>query len=300
MFLIAGGQFDTNITALADRLDARGVASHALLIGPTDEPRLHIDLDREILQVNGKTLTPSACFIRQDVFLYPTPDIGRAQVKAQNWYCAIRGWIEACPDTRLFNRSATLRENNKIFNLVTARQCGLRVPPTIVANDLTAFAAEAERLIEKPVAGGEYTAHLRDSIASESRSGPRFVQPRLACPEYRIYRIGPALMAFELRSEELDYRRTQQVTLTPVAVPDGVARPLTSLCDRLDLDFAAADFMLDDDGRLNFLEINSQPMFAAFDRAVEGRLCDAIIDALLDSTALDAAAHRTARRVAVG
>lgn len=284
MFLIAGGQFDTNITALVERLNARGIAHHALLIGPGDEPRLRIDLDQQTFQVDGQTITPSACFIRQDVFLYETPDIGRARVRAQNWYSAIRGWTEACPEIRLFNRSSTLRENNKIFNLVAARQSGLRVPPTVVTNDLTAFASDSDRLIEKPVAGGEYTALLCDKLTSGS-AGPRFVQPRLMRPEYRIYRVGPTLMAFELRSDELDYRRTQRVTLTPVPVPNGIAQPLIRLCDRLDLDFAAADFMLDDEGRLNFLEVNTQPMFAAFDRAADGGLCDAIIDALQDGAA---------------
>jgi hypothetical protein len=32
------------------------------------------------------------------------------------------------------------------------------------------------------------------------------------------------------------------------------------------------------DGEWTFLEVNSQPMFAAFDKAADGRLCDAILD----------------------
>jgi hypothetical protein len=33
-------------------------------------------------------------------------------------------------------------------------------------------------------------------------------------------------------------------------------------------------------GEFVFLEVNSQPMFAAFDRVSGGKLCDAIIDHL--------------------
>lgn len=287
MLLIAGGQQDPNLDVLLRRLRARGIAHRALLVGPRQEPCLRIDLERETFELDGQVLAASGCFIRQDVFLYPAPDVGAAHNLAQNWYSAIRGWFESRPETRLFNRFVTLRENNKIFNLLAARQCGLRVPPTIVTNDLAGCGASAGAMIQKPVAGGEYTALLSESLAggAPARIGPRFVQPRLERPEYRVYRIGPALMAFRLASDELDYRRTQQVTITPVPLPAGIAQPLTRLCDRLQLDFAAADFMLDGSGRATFLEVNSQPMFAAFDRAAEGRLCDAIIDALSDAPA---------------
>ena len=72
----------------------------------------------------------------------------------------------------------------------------------------------------------------------------------------------------------------QPVTLTQVEVPQPEGAALTRLCNRLGLDFAAADFMTDADGSLVFLEVNSQPMFAAFDRVADGALCNAIIDHL--------------------
>lgn len=70
------------------------------------------------------------------------------------------------------------------------------------------------------------------------------------------------------------------MTLAEAEVPQPEGAALTRLCDRLGLDFAAADFMTDRDGRRVFLEVNSQPMFAAFDRVAGGALSDAIIDAL--------------------
>ena len=39
--------------------------------------------------------------------------------------------------------------------------------------------------------------------------------------------------------------------------------------------------MRNKDGAYCFLEVNTQPMFAAFDAVIGGRLCDAIIDHLV-------------------
>ncbi|MDO5613993.1 MAG: hypothetical protein Q4G14_12240 [Paracoccus sp. (in: a-proteobacteria)] len=135
-----------------------------------------------------------------------------------------------------------------------------------------------DTLIQKPVAGGEYTALIAD--LPQGAHYPRFVQRRLNRPELRVYRIGDAVMGFWLNSPDLDYRRAQTAELTVAEVPCDLADGLVALCDRLELDFAAADFMADDAGELLFLEVNSQPMFAAFDRVAQGLLCDAIIDHL--------------------
>jgi hypothetical protein len=283
MILIAGGQNDPNLAVLVQRLATRGVAFRTLLVGADTPPSLRIDVQERSLELNGELIRPTGYFIRQDVFLYDAPDIASAHAQAHNWFHAIRGWAESCEGARVFNRRTSLRENNKIYNLIEAINAGLRVPRTIATNDFQEFAERHDTLIQKPVAGGEYTTLLSELIGESDAAidrVPRFVQPRLDRPEYRIYRIGLRLMAFELQSPELDYRQTQTATIKPVPVPDNVGSKLLNLCDRLELDFAAADFMVDENGELNFLEVNSQPMFAAFDRKVDGSLSDAIIDHL--------------------
>jgi hypothetical protein len=287
MFLIAGGQFDPNMKALSDNLVRRGIPFYNLLVGPDSDLRLRIDIQTNSFELNGEQILPTGCFIRHDVFLYQTDNIPAARASALNWYQAVRGWLVSQPSVRLFNRYSYLRENNKIQNLLLAQETGLAIPRTIVANDLAGFGAQVAPLVQKPVAGGEYTALLSDlqRQSETARSYPRFVQPRLNRPEMRIYRIGPKLIAFWLHSSELDYRRTQDVEIQPASVPTAFGEKLVQLCDRLELDFAAADFMADDDGELRFLEVNSQPMFAAFDRTVEGQICNAIIDHLSESTA---------------
>lgn len=277
MILIAGGQGDPSMAVLAERLTQRGIDHLDLLLGPDRDFDLRIDLQSNSLSINGQTVRPAGCFIRHDVFLYETADPGAAHARALNWYQAIRGWCAAQPEVRLFNRHSIMRENNKIENLLAARQIGLAVPHTLVTNDFSDL-RDDDSLIQKPVAGGEYTAMVRD-LPPDARC-PRFVQPRLNRPEMRVYRIGGAVMGFWLTSPDLDYRLAQTAELTVADVPADLAERLVQLCDRLNLDFAAADFMADDSGELMFLEVNSQPMFAAFDRVAEGRLSDAIIDHL--------------------
>lgn len=282
MILIAGGQFDPNMKALSDQFIRRNIPFDNLLVGPDWNPRLQINFQENTFKLNGKEISPIGCFMRHDVFLYKTDNVPAAQASALNWYQAVRGWLVSQPSVRLFNRYSYLRENNKIQNLLLAQTVGLPIPETVVANDFSDFDTQADTLVQKPVAGGEYTGLLSDlqQNLETALSYPRFVQPRLNRPEMRIYRIGPKLIAFWLHASELDYRRTQEVEILPTSVPTVIREKLVLLCDRLELDFAAADFMAADDGELQFLEVNSQPMFAAFDRVVGGQVSDAIIDHL--------------------
>lgn len=277
---IAGGQPDPNMQVLADRLAARGIPFTNLLTGPEARHDLRIDLQAGTMMLNGHPIRPSGCFIRHNVFLLKSEKLDTAQAAALNWYHAILGWLTSQPSVRLFNRHTYLQENNKIRNLLLARQVGLAIPDTLVTNDFAEFGGKDKELIQKPVAGGEYTSLIGD-LARDGIPYPRFIQPRLNRPEMRIYRIGTKLLAFRLQSPDLDYRRTQDVQLAQVPVPAELGAKLTRLCDMLDLDFAAADFMMDHDGNMVFLEVNTQPMFAAFDRLSGGQVSDAIIDFLI-------------------
>jgi len=84
-------------------------------------------------------------------------------------------------------------------------------------------------------------------------------------------------------SPELDYRTTQNCRVESLdLLPAELPARLSTLLDKLGLDFAAADFKTSPDtGELMFLEVNTGPMFAAFDRASNGLLCDAMVRALL-------------------
>jgi len=281
MLLVAGGQLDPNIGILLRRVLERKLNFRDLLVGPQLQPRLSIDVRSGNLTLEGESIQPSGCFIRHDVFLQQKTGSAADSTAALNWYYAVRGWSTVHSDVQLFNRNSYLSENNKIENLCLALKCGLQIPDTIVTNDFSIVSSPG--WIQKPVAGGSFTTTLDDFLneSSVNRSDfPRFLQRRMQRPELRVYRIGSTMVAFTITSPDLDYREAHRAVIELAEVPSNVASGLLVLTDKLGLDFAAADFMRDEAGDLRFLEVNSQPMFAAFDRVANGSISDAIIDFL--------------------
>ena len=83
MILIFGGRHDPNIAVLADRLAARGMPFIDLRIGAEANPRLRIDLARQVFEVDGEAVPVTGAFLRHDVFLYPTEDVAGAAASGQ-------------------------------------------------------------------------------------------------------------------------------------------------------------------------------------------------------------------------
>ena len=62
-----------------------------------------------------------------------------------------------------------------------------------------------------------------------------------------------------------------------VPPPPELVEAMTKLTDKLGLDYAAADLKTNPrNGRLEFLEVNTMPMFTGYDDAAKGKLSDAI------------------------
>jgi hypothetical protein len=281
MLLVAGGQDDHNIGRLLRRVLARKIPFVDILNGPALRPDVTYDMGSRILSVNGRPIRPSGVFIRHNVFLSRYKNAEEGQAEAINWFYFIRGWANSDPAVRCFNRGSAGGENNKVENLVAAQAAGLRVPDTRI--QCRPPPPSRAKLIRKPVAGGELTRELNGRRANGASKSwrPFFYQPKLRRPELRVFVIGARLLACALSSDNVDYRNDKKVALKPAEVPKDVARGLLKLCRMLGLDFAAADLMLDRDGRYRFLEINTQPMFVAFDIVLDGAICDAIIDHLV-------------------
>ena len=127
---------------------------------------------------------------------------------------------------------------------------------------------------------------LERTIVKDGRvAAPAIVQPRLTPPEMRIYAIGGRYFAFNVISPELDYRSTQNCRVESTDVPARLVERFGALLERLGLDFAAADFKTcQDTGELLFLEVNTGPMFVAFDQATNGELCHAMVQALFSGS----------------
>ncbi len=289
--LVAGGDTDPNLAALISCLRKRQVSHEALLVGAESHPHVTWDLSSDVLRINGDISSPSALFIRHDVFTSLADGRPESAKRAMTWFATIAGWAYAHPEVLLCNRASAQMGTNKLHVLRLAQEVGLDVPSTLVSNDHERLLREVERraLIVKPVTGGEYTKKLSDILSGApmmagSLAAPAIVQEELVPPEIRVYRIDGRCFAYQLVADALDYRSMSECQVIPVALdrlPAGLTERLAMLMDRLEMNFGAADFKAcPQTGRLKFLEINNSPMFVAFDRVSDGQLTEALTDFL--------------------
>ncbi|HEV2736578.1 MAG TPA: hypothetical protein VGV85_17150 [Longimicrobiaceae bacterium] len=286
--LVAGGDTDHSLLSLRRRMLTRGFDHLSLLSGAGSHPTLTWDVQADRLEVDGREIRPTACFIRHDVFTHMADGDPESAHRAAAWSATVFGWLHAHPEVRMLNRHFR-GNNNKVYQLYLARQAGLEIPVTRISNDLEALErwAGERALAAKPVQGGAQCREIADMLAASretGRPGPFIVQNRLAQPEIRLYRVGSRFIAFDMRSDVLDYRVTNTTRVVPKPlheVPAGLMEGLGRLMEVLRMDYGAADFKTDPDtGRLLFLELNSSPMFYGFDLVSGGAVSDAILAAL--------------------
>lgn len=176
----------------------------------------------------------------------------------------------------MLNRGNENLEMSKPRALVLAKECGFSTPETWITSQFNQF-ADKDNYIAKPVGGGDYTRRLSD-MPEDLGDRPWIVQEKLQYPELRLFRAGKHYLAFEIASEVLDYRTTDKFSMKEVTPPAALVAAMEKLTGKLGLDYAAADLKTNPrTGALEFLEINSMPMFTGYDNAAKGRLSDAIL-----------------------
>ncbi|HSU13212.1 hypothetical protein [Longimicrobium sp.] len=293
MLLIAGGEADFNVESIVTRMRERGMDGEVLRVGKSINPAVTWDFQRDRLKLDGREIHPSGVFLRYDVFSVLADNRPATQLRSQAWHITLHGWLLSHPGIRMLNRRYR-GETNKAFILDLARRVGLAIPRTLITNELDELerrAGELGPMIAKPVPGGGYAQMVEDLLEkTERREGrsaaPAFVQQRLVPPEVRVYGVGAGerrrFVAFRVESTELDYRvdNESRVVHLPIGEVDAAAvAGLGRLMDALEMDYGAADFKADaETGELRFLEVNSGPMFAAFDAASGHAVSDAILD----------------------
>lgn len=288
MILVAGGALDPHNLRILAALRRARVPYRAVLWGPRHFPSIRYAVPGAALEVDGASVTPTALWLRHDVFgalADPRPVVVD---RAQAWFDALLGWATLRTDVRWPNRVALGRRINKVAQLAQARAHGLRIPETWVTNDLSPLVADAPRLVAKPISGGGHcqpvTALLAGVDLDIAAPQPAFVQVRQANPELRVYLVGERLFAWEIVTEAVDHRTDPAAGLRASSLPAHVAAPLRALARTIGLDLAAADFKRDPvSGEPIFLEINTQPMWTAYDTASGGALADAMVKLLLGS-----------------
>lgn len=271
MLLIVGSKDDHNVNRLADAAEWRRVPHRVIYTDADPAPAISWKPGSPDLTINGETFSAknTSLFIRYDVF-----SKNDAAQKAA-FYDALRGWAEAYPAVGMLNRGNENMEMSKPRALVLAKEAGFDTPETWITSIFNQFADKSGYIV-KPVAGGDYARELSDMPDTADR--PWIVQEKLQYPELRLFRAGSHYLAFEITSPVLDYRTTTDFTLKQVEPPQELVTAMKKLTAVMGLDYAAADLKTNPrTGKLEFLEINTMPMFTGYDDAAQGRLSDAIL-----------------------
>lgn len=286
MTLIAGGDSDPVVQSFLEAVYQQEMPHLAVLSGNRGVPKLTWDIPTNRLVINGSEIKATALWLRVDVFTQMKDQNSQSGVRANVWYDTLSGWALANEQVRYLNRD--YRGMNKLVSLRSAIEVGLKIPETLITNQFRLLDhLDTENYIAKPVIGGAYTQTLTDYLENATvvhgvADFPVTIQPKLVQPEMRIFGIGETFIAFWVESTHLDYRTQQDTILRLTEPPPHLVEGLQRLMKRLGLDFTAADFKTDaQTGELLFLEVNSSPMFAAFDAVSDFAVSKAILKWLL-------------------
>jgi hypothetical protein len=245
--LLFGQMSDPNIAALRSHFD--------LFVDQSQN--LHWDITTDTLTVDGHEINFNASF-------------GRANVFAENNWTMysnaylISNYVRAHPNIKQYNPNYEQETPYKLKNLVLAKQCGLHVPDTEAGIET----GRPDTII-KPITGGAHAAH------GSRADYPVILQQRIDGLNKRLFVIGDDIFVFGLASTHLDYRDDPNPSLFVSEIDHAIVPQVRKLMGKINLTFGAADF-IDDGNKTWFLEINSSPMFAAFNNVVAGKLAESL------------------------
>lgn len=263
------------------RMDTAGFPQELSMCARIDQQRSwsgDIATGRRILDLSAVDAVyyraPGAFRMLEDMS-EPERRFAMAQARA-----GLGGIITALEGCRWVNHPASMaRAEYKPVQLAAARQCGLRIPPTLVTNradEVRAFAAEIPGpIVTKPLATPVFTEESRlktvytrrlsgDDLADLSgiETTAHLFQAWVEKDhEVRLTVAGHRMLAAEVHAgsdaAHVDWRSDYaSLRYVPTEAPDDVVAGVNRLMMRLRLTFAALDFVVSPDGEWIFLEAN--------------------------------------------
>jgi len=286
--IIATGRSDPNTACILKAAADSGLTVCEIIPDSETEPAVAWDPVSGRLTFDGDDVTARGIFLRYDCFGPGgyTPDQARSD-RALAWFSTIASWAYATPSVRMFNRNHSQAAAHKGYAIHRAAKLGVPIPRTLLTNarDAMADLGADDALIAKPAAGGAFTAELDDLDvevwANGTAPGPAIVQEKLVYPEFRVYLVGNEPVVFETHATTLDFRADRDshtIQRDASVISPELLKPLQNLAADLGLDFCAFDLKTrKETGELCYLEVNSGPMFSAFDALADGELAQKMV-----------------------
>ena len=280
--LIAGGKDDPNLQRLITSAKKQKISVITLLTASNYSPNFTWSISDNNIHIEQAHIKIHAAFIRRNVFHEPTAS---QHDRSLAWYTSVAGYLMTHTTVKLMNRTWLSKNASKLQVLYLAGRLGLNIPKTVITNIPEDFkSASPTSAVAKPVAGGGYCEEINDlmenlDLRSSVTANPAIVQQQIKGDDIRLFRIGERFLGFQIKSELLDYRKAEnpEIKFMP-NLPAKIVSLLEKLMDVLEMNWGAADFKRDETtGKYYFLEVNSNPMFSAFDNVCGGQISNSIL-----------------------
>lgn len=245
--LLFGKMEDPNIEALAPLFD----------VFVDQEAEIEWSINDDLIRVNNELVTFNKFFGRANVFGKSTDQM------AANFFL-IKNYLLAHSSIKRHNSKYERETPTKATNLILAKRIGLCIPETIIGTK-----SDFENGIVKPLTGGFQVQEGNSSIYAS------ILQEKIIGKNLRVFVIGGKTFSFEIQSNFLDYRMDPSVKIIETNTSEDISNKCLCLAEKLGLTYAAVDFIDN-----YFLEINSMPMFIAFDVVSNDKLSTEIRDSL--------------------
>lgn len=192
---------------------------------------------------------------------------------------------------------------NKIYQLLLAKEVGLTIPSTLISNhydSVERFLKKGKHII-KPVHNARikdekhpqivYTSEITQAIKKEEAElNINYLQNKIdkRC-DVRATFVGEKCFAVTIDSQGLedtrvDWRKGEHILKhNPIELPREIRLKCVQLMKELDLHYGAIDFILDKQGNYVFLEINPNGQWAWIEHLTELPISREIVKCLCSS-----------------
>jgi glutathione synthase/RimK-type ligase-like ATP-grasp enzyme len=211
-------------------------------------------------------------------------------------------WLMVPEDAWLNSPQNMVRAQSKLAQLAVARELGFSIPSTIVSNEWKAIDNQlgADDIIVKMSRGLLYeedgtkavyttrlTPGLRGSLHSNSPFPGIFQTYETKRREWRITAVGDEFFDAAIYTDpgaKDDWRLhqlTDKVTFREENIGDEIHQLCRDYLDQHELDYGAFDFIENDEGKITFLECNSNGQFLWLEELLDMPISDAVVDTLM-------------------
>lgn len=181
-------------------------------------------------------------------------------------------------DLRVINRPYhDLSNSSKIFHLALLKDCGFRIPHSIVTNNKWAalnFFEIQKRVIYKGVSSAKTWTSLlsREDVAALNllKHCPVLFQEMIEGVDVRTHLIGERFFSLSITSGSIDYRYNAKIgDVREVDIPSNIKENCLEYQRHSGLDFIGFDFKVSNENEYYVLEANPMPGFEGYDVSFE-------------------------------